>query len=204
MVGDIHQPLHSTALLFSVDQFPQGDKGGNSIPLVHGRNLHSLWDGLLGRDSRMRNVEKVADELSDKDRFGDEWKTAGQEMDPIKWADESHAACASVVYSEAILDAVRNTAAGEKVQPIDLPRSYYTRAGEEARRRIVAAGVPACGIAKAACAATPSDRSARFPLIGAMPRSCRANPTWQHDASLGGKLVNRRVRIPRSHQGSPA
>ena len=129
-VGDIHQPLHSTAL-FSVDQFPQGDKGGNSIPLVHGRNLHSVWDGLLGRDSRMRNVTKIADELSDKDRFGDEWKTAGQEMDPIKWADESHAACASIVYSEAILDAVRGTPAGEKLQPIDLEREYYTRAGEE-------------------------------------------------------------------------
>jgi hypothetical protein len=47
LVGDLHQPMHSTAL-FSQDRFPEGDKGGNSIPLVRGRNLHSLWDGLLG------------------------------------------------------------------------------------------------------------------------------------------------------------
>ena len=47
LVGDLHQPLHCTAL-FSADHFPKGDKGGNEIPLRRGKNLHSLWDGLLG------------------------------------------------------------------------------------------------------------------------------------------------------------
>ncbi len=199
-VGDIHQPLHSTAL-FSVDQFPQGDKGGNSIPLVHGRNLHSVWDGLFGRDSRMRNVMKIADELSDKDRFGDEWRTAGQEMDPIKWADESHAACASVVYSQEIMDAVRKTSADEKLQPIDLPRSYYTRAGEEARRRIVAAGVRLAVLLKQ----FPSQRPATGHAIPVDPRAAKL-PSESELATRCARwwrIGNRRVRIP-SHQGSPA
>jgi hypothetical protein len=68
LVGDIHQPLHSTAL-FSRDRFPKGDEGGNKIPLTKGKNLHSLWDGLLGRQYYMRNVAKLVDELSDKNRY---------------------------------------------------------------------------------------------------------------------------------------
>ena len=46
-----------------------------------------------------------------------------------------------VSYNAAILDAVRNTPAGEKIAPIDLPLEYYKAAGELARKRIVAAGV---------------------------------------------------------------
>jgi hypothetical protein len=49
LVGDIHQPLHCTAL-FS-EQFPNGDKGGNDafIRIRSSRaKLHSMWDGLLG------------------------------------------------------------------------------------------------------------------------------------------------------------
>src|SRR4051812_10291331 len=78
LVGDIHQPLHSTAL-FSVDHFPKGDKGGNEILITKGKNLHSLWDGLLGRDSRMRSVDKAVAELSDRERFGNVWDVSVQE-----------------------------------------------------------------------------------------------------------------------------
>jgi hypothetical protein len=45
------------------------------------------------------------------------------------------------VYDDAILTAVRNEAPGEKPAPIELPEGYYKRAGEHARRRVVAAGV---------------------------------------------------------------
>src|SRR5207253_9073550 len=99
LVGDIHQPLHSTAL-FSADRFRKGDEGGNQIPLAKGKNLHSLWDGLLGKQYYMRNVDKAVKELSDKSRFGDVWESAGKETDSRKWADESHALCASFVYDD--------------------------------------------------------------------------------------------------------
>src|SRR5262249_55724674 len=42
-VGDIHQPLHSSAL-YSVNLFPDGDRGGNLINTRQARNLHALWD----------------------------------------------------------------------------------------------------------------------------------------------------------------
>lgn len=140
LVGDIHQPLHSTAI-FSVDHFPKGDKGGNEILLTKGKNLHSLWDGLLGRDSKMSSVAKAVNELSDKERFGNVWDLSAQETDPIQWAKESHDLAEAVVYDDVILAAIRNTTPGAKMTPVTLPEEYYKAAGEQARKRIVAAGV---------------------------------------------------------------
>ena len=133
LVGDIHQPLHCTAL-FSVSHFPKGDRGGNEIKLKRGKNLHSLWDNLLGREYYMRNVQKAVAELSDQGRYGKVWSTAAKEPDPRKWAAESHELCESFVYPDVIFQAVRATATGEKMSPIDLPETYYTTAGEHARK----------------------------------------------------------------------
>jgi hypothetical protein len=57
----MHQRLHSAAL-FS-DFFPNDDRGGNEIPLARSRNLHDLWDHLLGRQSRMQDVQRELAEL---------------------------------------------------------------------------------------------------------------------------------------------
>jgi hypothetical protein len=53
-VGDIHQPLHCTALVSSAN--PQGDQGGNLFKIkivgdngqLKDSNLHSYWDGGIG------------------------------------------------------------------------------------------------------------------------------------------------------------
>lgn len=142
LVGDIHQPLHSTAI-FSVDHFPKGDEGGNKILITKGKNLHSLWDGLLGRDSKMSSVAKAVNELQDKERFGNVWELSAQEADPIQWAKESHDLAEAVVYEDVILDAVRKSPTGEKVKmtPVELPVEYYKDAGEQARKRVLAAGL---------------------------------------------------------------
>lgn len=71
LVGDTHQPLHCTAV-FS-ERFPEGDRGGN-LAMIRIRsslvNLHSSWDGLLGRvltagdiGKDVREIERV---LKDK------------------------------------------------------------------------------------------------------------------------------------------
>ena len=140
LVGDIHQPLHCSAL-FSVSQFPKGDRGGNEIKLKKGKNLHSLWDNLLGRASYIRNVDAAALELSNKRRYGDVWASATKEMSPATWAKDSFDVCEQVVYAEAILSAVRNAPSGQKLEPIELPEDYYRMAGELARKRIITAGL---------------------------------------------------------------
>jgi len=47
-VGDTHQPLHATARVD--DDFPQGDRGGNSFKLKSrdgAGNLHAVWDAVI-------------------------------------------------------------------------------------------------------------------------------------------------------------
>lgn len=47
-VGDLHQPLHATALVDS--KYPKGDAGGNFIRLpekLGAKNLHSVWDSVI-------------------------------------------------------------------------------------------------------------------------------------------------------------
>jgi hypothetical protein len=46
--GDIHQPLHATSRVD--DNYPSGDRGGNSFPLPAKdgtKNLHAVWDSVL-------------------------------------------------------------------------------------------------------------------------------------------------------------
>jgi hypothetical protein len=43
-----------------------------------------------------------------------------------------------------------NTPAGEKIAPIDLPVEYYRAAGEQARKRVLAAGLRLGALLKAA------------------------------------------------------
>jgi hypothetical protein len=63
--GDIHQPLHNVST-FSPD-FPAGDRGGNDrMFLIDGRpkNLHAIWDDLLGQSRQWTDVAAIADELA--------------------------------------------------------------------------------------------------------------------------------------------
>lgn len=140
LVGDIHQPLHSTAL-FSKDRFPTGDRGGNEIPLAEGRNLHALWDNLLGRQYYMRNVEKEVVELERGSEYHETWMGAAKEMNPTKWAEESHKLCGDFVYTQGMYAAIQAVPKGEKLPPISLSPDYLRQAGRESRLRVIAAGV---------------------------------------------------------------
>lgn len=140
LVGDIHQPTRSTAL-FNVARFPEGDRGGNEIPVTKGKNLHSLWDNLLGRQYYMKDVAKAVAELTDRGRSGDVRDSAAKELNPVKWAEESHKMCEEVVYSKAILKAVEGRPKGQELVPIELTDDYLKQAGQLARERVLAAGV---------------------------------------------------------------
>jgi hypothetical protein len=95
---------------------------------------------LLERSKQAKRRKAVA-ELSDRERFGDVWGKAKDETDPRNWVEESHTQCENYLYCHGIIAAIRATAVGEKVAPIDLPERYWKTAGGHARRRIVAAGM---------------------------------------------------------------
>jgi hypothetical protein len=51
LVGDIHQPLHTSTLINSAS-FVNGDLGGNKFKIVENWNLHELWDAILVSDQK--------------------------------------------------------------------------------------------------------------------------------------------------------
>ena len=55
LVGDVHQPLHSTTRVGATDL--QGDNGGNNVKLSDpSKELHAFWDGLPGDSANVADV----------------------------------------------------------------------------------------------------------------------------------------------------
>ncbi len=72
VVGDVHQPLHTSALFTS--ELPNGDRGGNLLwvrPKERGAivNLHSYWDGLVLAGNQFEDAQKLASELLARPEF---------------------------------------------------------------------------------------------------------------------------------------
>ncbi len=139
-VGDIHQPLHSTAL-FSTKLFPVGDRGGNSVKTRQAGNLHSLWDQFPGAADDFREAHnKALSEMTNQERasLGTE---AALTLDEKAWLDESHDLAKKHVYTDDVLRALRSLElVGDAVQPIELSEAYLKTGGSVAQRRVVQAG----------------------------------------------------------------
>lgn len=90
-----------------------------------------MWDNLLGRRNRLRDVDREVAELSDRERFGDVWESAGQETDIDKSAAEGRQLAESVVYAPVILEAVRLP----RVSRTSLPLGDETEVGRRLRGR---------------------------------------------------------------------
>lgn len=142
LVGDVHQPCHSTAV-FSGKRFQKGDRGGNDIPLAGDTNLHKFWDSQLGDSRTFGNevVRRAASLLADRElvRAG---LMAEKNLSPVAWVSESHALARRVAYHPKILLAVRQAEPQpEKAIPaISLPGTYASQAAAVSRRRGVEAG----------------------------------------------------------------
>ena len=58
LVGDLHQPLHTTARVTETE--PKGDQGGNLFKLPpNAFSLHSYWDGIINRSIPQPQTESV-------------------------------------------------------------------------------------------------------------------------------------------------
>lgn len=100
VIGDIHQPLHAVSR-FSA-QLPEGDKGGNLLPLGNNpvaTNLHSYWDKGGGFLTTGKHYSKI--QLSQKAyNIEKHWPCNPQKMNlnPRIWAQESHQIAVSYAY----------------------------------------------------------------------------------------------------------
>lgn len=104
IVGDLHQPLHTTTL-FSKSH-PDGDKGGNLFKIMingSSMNTHTLWDSGVGAfDQRSRRTTDHAKELAmmimqtyPASSFGSQL----EDLDPSHWASEGSQNAKNYVYN---------------------------------------------------------------------------------------------------------
>jgi hypothetical protein len=112
LVGDLHQPLHSSSLYSS--QFPLGDEGGNLIRINFTdpaypdvTNLHALWDACVGQygsvyaplaEEDYERVMLVVEEIT-KEVTKESVKEKLEVKDVEEWAKESYVIAKEFVYT---------------------------------------------------------------------------------------------------------
>ena len=138
-VGDIHQPLHATAL-FSRGLFPEGDRGGNSIKTQQSFNLHSLWDQFPGRQDKLREARAEALRLMQHAEHATAGRRAAEQLDEAAWLHESHALAGKSAYDAEVRAALTRMETAGSLVPIDLSEAYLQSGGHTAKRRLVEAG----------------------------------------------------------------
>ena len=125
--------------MFTPTTFSGGDRGGNRI-IVRSRNLHSLWDNLLGNPRTTGSVHSRA--MTFLEEAGEYGPPAARNLKPVSWIKESHELAQTTVYDRNIRAAIR--AAEESGQRdevrVVVDEDYRRNAGHLARRRAVQAG----------------------------------------------------------------
>lgn len=149
LVGDIHQPLHSTAL-FSQKLFQDGDRGGNRILTVQRRNLHSLWDGLPGNEAKLRAAQNEAAKLMADADLAKLGESAIAGLDEKTWLNESRELAIGFVYSPELMGYLRNLEREGKseLQPFEFDDEYLKAGGKICDRRVVQAGYRLAAVLK--------------------------------------------------------
>jgi hypothetical protein len=134
LTGDVHQPLHGANEFLK--SLPDGDEGGNAVfvalPGNPGRNLHTLWDGIVGTDTSDASVNSLAAGIA-ADYIRDHGAHPHLSRDPKRWIDEGFQLARSEVYTFG-------PEAGSREHPVALPAGYETNARRVARVRLAVAG----------------------------------------------------------------
>src|SRR5262249_37834984 len=89
LVGDVHQPLHTTALFSR--EFPDGDRGGNLFKVVAGEggrivDLHYFWDGLVTGSEDYRQAKNLAAEIRNNPALTRERLAEFKDASFVDWA----------------------------------------------------------------------------------------------------------------------
>jgi len=114
LIGDIHQPLHSSSRV--TDTEPEGDRGGNSFlltpagtPRPQQQNLHSYWDGIVGRNLPNSDsecdaayIDPIAQKIMKKHPY-DKMRNRIETGNYASWAKESLTASQTSVFSPDLI-----------------------------------------------------------------------------------------------------
>jgi len=140
LVGDLHQPLHSSAM-FTPRLFNNGDRGGNSI-IVGKYNLHSTWDWALGGEGEISNMANFSEAIRKNEKLNSIGINAKEEFNFINWLEESYSLANSIAYTKAVRDTV---ASAENSNSTEFPSftmndEYKFNMEDAAKERVVQAG----------------------------------------------------------------
>jgi S1/P1 Nuclease len=146
LVGDIHQPLHTTQL-FSVE-YPEGDGGGNELCVRVSQasqpmNLHRFWNAVITSSSNLTRLRNEATSLKNRQEFQRSQLTELGNTDFESWAKESFEIATKIAYQNGRLTG--SPRAGNKdcatvaAAPM-LPVGYVATARRIADRRMILAG----------------------------------------------------------------
>jgi len=130
LVGDVHQPLHTTGR-FSKD-LPDGDSGGNFV-LINtpackdnpASELHALWDDAIGTSNDPQAVIAVASALPPQ-------TVAAGDQDVYVWLSESVKLAQTKAYVAPV---------GDGKGPFTIDQAYCEQMRGVAEQRVVQAGL---------------------------------------------------------------
>tara|TARA_B110000495_G_scaffold177612_1_gene169780 strand:+ start:1710 stop:2117 length:408 start_codon:yes stop_codon:yes gene_type:complete len=119
--------------MFSKTLLPKGCRGGNSIKTKQGRNLHSLWDGLLGKDNKYQACHNQAVRMLEDAELASLGKRGASATEVESVCRSSSGNCKNYAYaSEVRAQLQRLEEHGEtKIVAADLSELYLKRAGAE-------------------------------------------------------------------------
>jgi len=133
LVGDVHQPLHSTTRIGAGE--PDGDHGGNGVKVDAtavgntNKKLHLLWDSLPG------DTTDPSAALTAAIAYGKSLAPAdpvlAKKMDAADWINESFAIAETSVYAPPI---------GTGDGPFTITQAYMDNAKKIAAERVALAG----------------------------------------------------------------
>jgi hypothetical protein len=151
LLGDVHQPLHVTALIDTtlLPGSSHDDQGGNlfTIRLTAngpGSKLHSYWDGRISGNNNYDSVKAVAEDLwANPAHAPANFPQLEQHATPTEWADESYHLAIDDAYDGMQVVAWQNIYASDASSlPLNTPvltADYKANAQRVARRQGVLA-----------------------------------------------------------------
>lgn len=136
LIGDSHQPLHSSAL-FTTHRFRKGDRGGNDMSIEHNYTLHSFWDSQISTDTPYETIRVLARDLTLNHELMTAVARDTTSLDIGDWIDEGHELAKEYVYTEFVVQKVAAAEGHPRLGDLHPPPSYITNAEQIAERRAV-------------------------------------------------------------------
>lgn len=143
LVGDVHQPLHSTALFTkeftakwkAANKPDQGDRGGNEITVKPANGeplkLHAYFDAMFGGYSTVYGTIFDTFDRTGKPYLPAADSTEAAITDVDTWINESNKLAIATAYAAPVLDANGNV-----VQQAELTREFETKARDAAKLQL--------------------------------------------------------------------